>query len=180
MDFKVGPYTYRVTMARGYLGLDGQRCLGLCDHERHLLEVSDQCSPAQRVQVICHEYMEAWLYHFGHAGMDKEAYCDLFGLAMTQFAMDHVPKWCEGVPPVPVSRQTGSDPCVDRRPPGASPGAGAGTQADRQRSRVTGVRVTEHFTPAIREPDNGAVSAKSPKACGGWRVRVMEPVIDPG
>ncbi len=177
MDFKVGPYIYRVTMARGYLELDGQRCLGLCDHEQHALEVSDQCSPAQRVQVICHEYMEAWLYHFGHAGMDKEAYCDLFGLAMTQFAMDHVPKWCQGVPPVPGPQQTGSGPCVDRCP---LPGAEAETQADRQRPRVTGVRVTEHFAPAIRDPHDAAGAAKSPKACGGWRVRVMEPVIDPG
>ena len=45
---------------------------------------------AQQIQIICHEYMEAWLYHFGQPEPDKEAYCDLFGMAMAQFVMDFI------------------------------------------------------------------------------------------
>ncbi len=88
MLLRVGPFVYRVKVVSGYIQFEGDDCLGLCDNETHELLVSDRCSPAQQVQVICHEYMEAWTYHFGQGVMDKEAWCDLFGLAMTQFIMD--------------------------------------------------------------------------------------------
>ncbi len=91
MMLRVGPYLYRVKHIAGYIQHEGERCLGLCDNDRHELLVSDVPSEAQQVQVICHEYAEAWLYHFGgklteHA--DKELMCDLFGMAMAQLAMD--------------------------------------------------------------------------------------------
>ena len=90
---RVGPYLYCVKYVKGYLWHEGQRCLGLCDNDQHKLLVSDVPSQAQQVQVICHEYIEAWLYHFGgqlneHA--QKEMMCDLFGMAMAQFAMDYM------------------------------------------------------------------------------------------
>ncbi len=88
MLLKVGPFVYRVVLVAGYIEHDGEDCLGLCDNETHELFISDRCSTAQQVQVIAHEYMEAWIYHFGRDGMDKEAWCDLFGLAMTQFVLD--------------------------------------------------------------------------------------------
>lgn len=91
MIMRVGPYLYRVKHVEGYIWHEGQRCLGLCDNDRHELLVSDVPSQAQQVQVICHEYIEAWLHHFGGQLVehpDKETMCDLFGMAMTQFALD--------------------------------------------------------------------------------------------
>ena len=70
----------------------GKKLLGLCDNERHELLISDQASTAQQIQTVCHEYLEAWIYHFGQKlnDQDKEIYCDLFGLAMTQFVLDFI------------------------------------------------------------------------------------------
>lgn len=90
MEFRVGPYVYTVRQVAGYIDHEGESCLGLCDNHRHELLISDQASPAQQLQVLCHEFMEAWVYHFGANLSDKEDYCDLFGLAMTQFVLDLV------------------------------------------------------------------------------------------
>ena len=90
MNFRVGPYVYKVRQVEGLIPHEGQYCLGLCDNERHELLISDQASAAQQVQVVCHEYLEAWVYHFGQKIEDKEDYCDLFGMAMTQFVLDFI------------------------------------------------------------------------------------------
>lgn len=88
MILRVGAFLYRVEFVPGYIIHEGERCLGLCDNDAHTIQVSTLTSLAQQVQVICHEYMEAWLYHFGQDMHDKESYCDLFGMAMTQFVLD--------------------------------------------------------------------------------------------
>jgi len=93
MKLRVGPYLYHVRVVPGYIRHDGRDCLGLCDNEAHELLISDVPSAAQRVQVVCHEYLEAWIYHFGHDLIDhpaKEAICDLMGMAMTQFTLDFI------------------------------------------------------------------------------------------
>lgn len=94
MHLKVGPFVYRVVFVEGFVEHDGAECLGLCDHERHEITISRSVSEAQQIQVIGHEYMEAWVYHFGADLADdaaqKERWCDLFGAAMTQFVMDLV------------------------------------------------------------------------------------------
>ena len=93
MILRVGPYLYRIEQVRGYIEHAGKKCLGLCDHHRHVLLVSDVATEAQQVQVVCHEYIEAWLHHFGKELTrlpGKEALCDLFGMAMTQFALDFI------------------------------------------------------------------------------------------
>ena len=88
MILRVGAFLYRVNFVEGYIDHQGQQCLGLCDNDAH--EITDSTVPglAQQVQVICHEYMEAWLFHFGQGVSDKEDYCDLFGIAMAQFVLD--------------------------------------------------------------------------------------------
>lgn len=88
MILRVGPFLYRVRFVDGYIEHEGEKCLGLCDNDAHELLVSTTTHEAQQIQVICHEYMEAWLYHFGANIRDKEDYCDLFGMAMTQFVLD--------------------------------------------------------------------------------------------
>ncbi|MEX0653111.1 MAG: hypothetical protein WD534_14375 [Phycisphaeraceae bacterium] len=88
MILRVGPFLYRVRFVDGYIDHEGEKCLGLCDNDAHELLVSTVVSEAQQIQVISHEYMEAWLYHFGASVTDKEDYCDLFGMAMTQFVLD--------------------------------------------------------------------------------------------
>lgn len=93
MQMRVGPFVYRIETVQGYIEHEGNQCLGLCDYDRQILFVSDVGSEAQQVQVLCHEYIEAWLHHFGGNLKDlpeKEQLCDLFGLAMTQFALDFV------------------------------------------------------------------------------------------
>jgi len=86
MQLRVGPFTYRVRLVAGYIDHGGQRCLGLCDNEQGELLISDRAGPRQRLQILGHEYMEAWLYHFGGQQPGKEDYCDLLGLALTQLA----------------------------------------------------------------------------------------------
>ena len=92
MNLRVGPYVYRVEYVPDYIEHEGRACLGLCDNERHVLYVAAVASEAQQIQVLCHEYMEAWLYHFGPdlPQRAKERLCDVCGLAMTQFALDFV------------------------------------------------------------------------------------------
>jgi hypothetical protein len=92
MRLRVGPFVYEVRWVEGPLEHDGRPCLGLCDNEQHILWVAGVGSHAQQVQVLLHEYCEAWVYQFGEGLADdpekKERWCDLFGLAMTQFVTD--------------------------------------------------------------------------------------------
>ena len=87
MRFQVGPFTYSVRRVSGYIEFNGQRLLGLADHEQHELLISDRVNLTQQVQVLGHEIMEAWIYQHG-APRDKESACDLFGTALTAFTMD--------------------------------------------------------------------------------------------
>jgi len=91
MHVRVGPFDYEVSLVTGYIRYEQEDCLGLCDNEQHQLLISDRTTSAQRVAVFCHEYMEAWLYHFGDEKQTKEGYCDLFGLAMAQFIQQFAP-----------------------------------------------------------------------------------------
>jgi len=88
MILRVGPYLYRVNFIPDYVEHQGTQCLGLCDNDEQVITVSQRVSEAEQIQVLCHEYMEAWLYHFGRSTRDKEDYCDLFGMAMAQFVTD--------------------------------------------------------------------------------------------
>ncbi|MCC7203936.1 MAG: hypothetical protein IT441_02565 [Phycisphaeraceae bacterium] len=73
----------------GLIRHKGKTCVGLCDNDAHEIHVARCGSEAQQTQVIFHEYMHAWVYHFGPTMMmDEERICDLFGLAMTQFVRD--------------------------------------------------------------------------------------------
>ena len=155
MILRVGPYLYRVQSVRGYVRHKGRKCLGLCDNDRHVLLVSDAASEAQRVQIVCHEYVEAWLHHFGgelKTIPGKEALCDLFGIAMTQFAMDFIHQVRQGDRP--------DDPIA--APPGAP--ANARSQTDAQTELEAPARsVHEHVEPSCDD------------AGTQWRVTVFEP-----
>jgi hypothetical protein len=187
MNFRVGPYLYRVRSVEGYIEHEGESCLGLCDNERHELLISDQASETQQVQVLCHEYIEAWLYHFGQKlprlkEQDKEAYCDLFGLAMTQFVLDlmHTLR-VEGKgareaedPDEVVARGRAGDlmPASAGGPGQVGPGEREDEQGhracdDAAGSQVVGegpvhVRMTEHVQPG------------EPGSRKAWRLRIFE------
>lgn len=153
MILRIGPFLYRVHFVEDTIYHEGERCLGLCDNEKHEIHVATQMSFAQQVQVICHEYMEAWVYHFGQPRwanatpptpspvshtpiqepedgsseaqptgaqlvLEKEACCDLFGLAMTQFVMDLIRQLDE------FGREAQAMP-TDAAPPGRSAASGA-------------------------------------------------------
>jgi len=150
MHVSVGPLVYSVHLVAGYVRHEGEDCLGLCDNEAQRLYVSDRTTAAQRVAVFCHEYMEAWLYHFGGEEKSKEGYCDVFGLAMTQFVQQFAPDFA-------------IDP---RKMPVESPPAEDGAR-DANARRVVGLHVTERIVPSmsVETGDDGRA----------WRVRIIEP-----
>ncbi len=148
LTVRVGPLEYDVALVTGYIRHEGEDCLGLCDNEKQQLLISDRASAAQRVAVFCHEYMEAWLYHFGGQEKDKEGYCDLFGLAMTQFVQQFAPGFV-------------IDDASVRRAAQQELEAEPHAQALRPIGKL---RITERIVPA--EPGSG----EKP-----WRVRVVEP-----
>jgi hypothetical protein len=137
MNFRVGPFVYRVVRVAGYIEHGGELCLGLCDNERHELRISDQASEAQQVQIICHEYMEAWLFHFApHLAGDvqaKEQWCDLFGLAMTQFVLDLVR----------TLRESGADLSFTEQAVAAPTDSGTGAPKRHRSSALRRVRATD-------------------------------------
>jgi hypothetical protein len=222
MTLRVGPYLYRVRYVEGYIDHEGQPCLGLCDNQAQVIYVSDQVSAAEQIQTLCHEYMEAWIYHFGqgleqtgsgtecgtepgaHAGVRpgmqpgvqpgsggddlmwhprKEAWCDLFGMAMTQFIVDwmhqvrrfagqadaatmpddgppvstgNAPQDGVHVGPHATARAAGR-PCATRRRKACAP-----PRTPARAQTVSSVRVRERFT-----------SCQGPRQ-EAWRVRIFE------
>lgn len=163
MNLRIGPYVYRVHQVTGYLMHEGRQCLGLCDNDRHEIFVSDVPSESQQVQVVCHEYMEAWLYHFGQDLVDdpaKEAWCDLFGMAMAQFAFDFI-RSAAAEPKVKMPLKSDTEPKRTDDPPSMH----VATKVRPNRTRPW--RCTEHWHPPI-----------DPR-CGAWRVTVYEPAAQP-
>ncbi len=172
MNLRVGPYVYRVRQVHGLIDHEGEACLGLCDNQLHELLVSDQASTAQQIQVLCHEYIEAWIHHFGQNLDDKEDYCDLFGLAMTQFVMDYTRSVreevgldrCSSPDPItppgrgarPFTLKTFS-PTTDQAGPSAIPPAPRGAGFKR-------CRVSRLYQPPVLPEEKG------------WVMRVFEPV----
>ena len=162
MQLRVGPFCYRVQFVDGYIHHDGQRCLGLCDNDQHVLYVANVVDKAQQIQVLCHEYMEAWLYQFGadlnddHAALDKEQLCDLCGLAMTQFALDWVHQAGQSFDTdasSPLALHAGGD-----RPPAPVARHEHADNADPSRRWV--VRVFEPDRPPPHTPHDAAVVAQ--------------------
>lgn len=162
MEFRVGPYLYTVRQVAGYIDHQGEPCLGLCDNEKHEMLISDQASAAQQIQVVCHEYMEAWVYHFGANLTDKEDYCDLFGLAMAQFVMDFI----KDMQPV-------------LQPDAAGAVAKLIPQADR--ASTTTADMSQEHSPMLTAPQEGGpyrvtrIYEPSPKgSTQPWLMRVIE------
>ena len=184
MMLRVGPYLYRVEPVHGYINHQGKKCLGLCDNDRHVLLVSDVATEAQQVQVICHEYIEAWLHHFGREFKrlpGKEALCDLFGLAMTQFALDfihemrHHSQPPDPAPPpptdlAPMPTAIAAVPRAPQRPlettaaPAFAKLGGDGLHAQRRYAEASTSRGDAHIDPL----DDGTDTQ--------WHVTVFEPI----
>lgn len=190
MLFRVGPFVYRVEKVAGYVQHEGEDCLGLCDNDAHVLYVSQECSTAQQIQVLCHEYMEAWLYHFGQgveAVGDKEQWCDLFGLAMTQFVTDlmHTLR-VEGPalfdsspsPPPPPEAPTESPPSPEVGP-STTPAVDGPSHTDPKRPKRARPARVPIRSPRQVDPDGKA--EEPPPPSGGpeeadlarWRAEVM-------
>ena len=170
MHLRVGPFIYRVEKVAGYVEFEGEDCLGLCDNDTQVLYVSQRCSTAQQIQVLCHEYMEAWIYNFGQGELDKEAWCDLFGLAMTQFVMDLMQTlreqgsslWDQGGAGADATGEAGDADADDRTPRRAQAGPPRTGQASNTREPVSARRARRARVP-IRElepigPASGAES----------------------
>jgi len=158
MNFRVGPYLYRLKLVDGYLYHEGEKCLGLCDNDRQLIWVSAQASETQQIQAACHEYMEAWIYHFGQGLHDKEDYCDLFGMAMTQFVLDVLHQlriWSDAHGPSDA-------PCpTTAQRSGSTPGP------------LTGRRVAPAPASAAARQDRFTDAHRDTT----WRIRIYEPPI---
>ncbi|HEX7010614.1 MAG TPA: hypothetical protein VF184_11565 [Phycisphaeraceae bacterium] len=199
MNLRVGPYLYRVRFVHGYIEHEGQPCLGLCDNDQHELLISDQISEAQQIQVIGHEYMEAWLYHFGQNLKDKEDYCDLFGIAMAQLVMDLVhqmrldasellkpPTDAKSPPPPPA--EAAPPPEIAAPPETATPAAIAASSQAATPPAATASPLAASAAPA-QSPQAGPVPPAAlavrmieryePGESGTgrrWRLRILEPL----
>lgn len=88
MELHIGPYVYKVYLWRGLIDHEGQKCLGLCDHDQQCVLVSDTVSGDRRLQVLCHEAWHAWRHHFGSQDSTLEGEADLVGLMMVQLMKD--------------------------------------------------------------------------------------------
>lgn len=196
MNLRVGPFVYRVQFVEGLIEHEGRQCLGLCDNDAHVILVARHGSEAQQVQVVCHEYMEAWVYHFGQGMTDKEAMCDLFGMAMTQFTLDlmhQMRRWADTGPlgdesPEVLSATDGAWRSGDTDAHASGPtlrdysslaeesadGASRWKDAiDQQRRRdaTDGVEPGESVGLKL----HGPWSVRGLGQEGGWRIRLVEP-----
>lgn len=199
MNLRVGPYLYRVRFVHGYIEHEGQPCLGLCDNDQHELLISDQISEAQQIQVIGHEYMEAWLYHFGQNLKDKEDYCDLFGIAMAQLVMDLVHQMRLDAsellkPPANADAKSPPPPEITTPPEAtASPKTAASPQAATPAGIATPSAATASPLAASAAPAQSPQAGPVPPAALAvrmieryepgesgtgrrWRLRILEPL----
>jgi len=174
MRFCVGPYDYSVRVVAGYIVHEGENCLGLCDNEKHEILISDQASPAQQIQVACHEYMEAWVYHFGANLVDKEDYCDLFGLAMTQFLMDFM----RDIQPVLKPQAAANVESFLREQLKLSPALPAENTAELTTPQHTSNQPTSPITTMPADKPFRVTRIYEPPAAGSsepWMLRVLSP-----
>ncbi|MCC7406622.1 MAG: hypothetical protein IT442_01025 [Phycisphaeraceae bacterium] len=201
MNLRVGPFVYRVRFVEELIEHEGRRCLGLCDNDAHVILVARHGSEAQQVQVVCHEYMEAWVYHFGQGMTDKEAMCDLFGMAMTQFTLDLMHQmrcWADPSPAGDASATNGDDLSLagdDTQAMASAPGRPLGEHGSlaeesaeyTQRYKDVFDRNTRPETEHGHGPGAsvglkqlGRWSVRGLGQEGGWRIRLVEPSGETG
>jgi hypothetical protein len=179
MQLRVGPFIYRVRLVRGYIDHAGQSCLGLCDNERGQLLISDRAGPSQRLQILGHEYMEAWVYHFGGQNPGKEDYCDLLGLALTQLAAGPADAMTSPASPAAGS-PTDAEASEGEGPPPSTSTFHAGAQAlhhqlnDASGPTAAAAEGCEDEAGSL-EPTAEHTTDPEPGQPRPWRVRVYEP-----
>jgi hypothetical protein len=88
MDLHIGPLVYSVYLWSGYIPHEGQPCLGLCDHDRQCVLISDHAKNERRLQVLCHEAWHIWRHHFGSQCSTAEGEADLVGMMFVQLMKD--------------------------------------------------------------------------------------------
>jgi hypothetical protein len=174
MQLRVGPFIYQVRWVEDYIDYAGQRCLGLCDNEQHELIVSTQTGPMQQVQVLCHEYMEAWVYHFAGEKPTKEDYCDLFGLAMTQLVDDFA-----GATDAPADDQAPAQAqtLAQHLTRFADQMHDAAHRDDQANDPRPNAEPSPEITRAVsvHNPDSEHTAPARPGSPRPWRVRIFEP-----
>jgi len=187
MRLRVGPFTYQVRWLAGYIEYAGERCLGLCDNEQHALLISDRASPMQQLQVLCHEYMEAWVYHFAGERPSKEDYCDLFGLAMAQLIADFAGEAEPSPDDEPAPPQGGAnerDPFTRSLAQLAASLASSTSHAWQGDDAHATSDDTATPTPSlartaravsVHNPDREHTTEPEPGSPRPWRVRIFEP-----
>lgn len=76
---------YQLQLHPGRLHFQGERCLGLCNHDQRTLLIAGDLPPDEMFEVMCHEYWHAFAHTYGHFAHDEESSADLFALATRQF-----------------------------------------------------------------------------------------------
>lgn len=110
MNYRVGPWRYKLRIADAALFLNGEERMGLCCEKSRELLISPECPPAARLGMFFHELAHAWIYHTGEP-RTVEDLCDLFA-TMTAAALDDL---CIN----------GGKEAILRLTPGESPSPGA-------------------------------------------------------
>src|SRR6185437_4835142 len=72
MLFQVGPWTYRVEIARTLVNDKNEPILGRCDLDSMIIYVAADVSPQARLNVVLHELRHAWRFHFPAPRTDEE------------------------------------------------------------------------------------------------------------
>jgi hypothetical protein len=88
MDLHIGPLVYRVYLWPGFIQHEGEQCLGLCDHDRQYVLISDTVNDDRRMQVLCHEAWHTWRHHFASQCSTPEGEADLVGMMFVQLMKD--------------------------------------------------------------------------------------------
>lgn len=164
MRIRVGPFEYAVELVAGYIHHEGQRCYGLCDNHRQRILLSDLLNRPQRLRVLIHELMHAWMYHFGHDAGDEESLAELVSVAMTEL-IDQATAGAEATPALERILTGRATPPTDR----------SGAKPAHRPLRTIGRR-----EPATADgPSHQPSPTPQPDRClrrDGWRIRIYDPV----
>jgi hypothetical protein len=80
MQFRIGPYPYRVRITEGPIKTEeGRPLTGHADREKQELLIAGNVLPTHRYMVLMHEITHAWLFHVPKPRTDEEV-CELNAL----------------------------------------------------------------------------------------------------
>jgi hypothetical protein len=78
IPFRVGPYTYTVSIPTTPIIFEGKNVYGFIDDSPQKIQIAKSVRPEGRLLVLAHELAHAWFFRTGEAA-DTESLCDKIG-----------------------------------------------------------------------------------------------------